>query len=430
MPRLRALSALTALAVTAALTGGPAGAGQRDCGPLPLLLPCLAPPVAAPQAPTATRTLLVRLAPAVPVSSAEAVLTQFGVRVVRVLPQIHVVSVRVPEPTADAVAAALRRSPSIDTVEPEETVALSETTPNDARWTTQWGLQLAGFTQAWDVSRGSVKTVVAVVDTGVERSHPDLLNAVLPGRDLVDGDADPSDPHGHGTAVAGVLAARTNNRAGVAGACWNCRVLPVRVIDRDGRGDTATLAAGILWAVDHGADVINLSVGGARTTVAERDAVAYAVAHDVVLVAAAGNDGTTRRQYPAALEAVIAVTATDSSDRLYSWSTRGPWVDVAAPGCNTAPRLGQAYATFCGTSSATPLVAGLAGLVRSADPRASAGEVRRIVRTAAALVGAEGTARLDAARALQVSRPQKPKVQRPRATLLRRLVASIRRARS
>src|SRR5437588_683531 len=126
---------------------------------------------------------------------------------------------------AALAASAARSAPTGDPL-----VQAFDTIPNDALWPQQWGLQAAALPEAWDVTHGSPTVVVAVVDTGVDASHPDLHGAVLPGIDLVNGDADPSDDEGHGTAVAGVIAARTDNRTGQAGACWSCLVLPIKAL--------------------------------------------------------------------------------------------------------------------------------------------------------------------------------------------------------
>jgi subtilase family protein len=283
--------------------------------------------------------LLVRVRPGFSSGSLDPLLSSLGATIERSLWQISVLALRVPAANEEQTLRVLQRHPDIEEVEQEAFVSALDASPNDAHWPGQWGVKRAGFPTAWATTRGSGKTIVAVVDTGIETSHPDLRAALLAGRDFVDGDSTPSDEHGHGTAVAGVLAARTNNHAGIAGVCWNCRVLPVRVLDRDGSGDSATLADGIIWAVDQGADVINLSLGGDTTTIAEDGALAYAVRHDVVLVAAAGNEGRRTREYPAADRRVIAVAASDPSDRLYPWSNRGEWVDISAPGCNTSRQL-------------------------------------------------------------------------------------------
>jgi subtilisin family serine protease len=368
--------------------------------------------------------LLVRLRPGFSSGRLDPLLSSLGVTIERSLWQISVLALRVPAANEEQVIRALQRHPDIEEVEEEAFVSALDASPDDAHWPGQWGVKRAGFPTAWATTRGSAKTIVAVVDTGVETSHPDLRAALLPGRDFVDEDRTPSDEHGHGTAVAGVLAARTNNHAGIAGVCWNCRVLSVRVLDRDGSGDSATLAAGIIWAVDQGADVINLSLGGDTTTIAEDGALAYAARHDVVVVAAAGNEGNRTREYPAADRRVIAVAASDPSDRLYPWSNRGEWVDISAPGCNTSPWRGGNYATFCGTSSATPLVAGLAALIRSVRPRATGAEIVESVLRSASPDGR----RLDAARAFPVTEPKRRTSPPARGTRLRDLVSQRARA--
>src|SRR5207302_693694 len=158
---------------------------------------------------------------------------------------------------------------------------------------------------------------------------------------------------------AGVIAARSNNHVGGAGVCWRCLVMPIKALDSKGSGDDTLIAAGIVWAVDHGAQVINLSLGGPGSSVELANALAYASAKGVVVLAAAGNAGVTTQFYPAADPQVVSVAATTVADNRYSWSNFGSWVRLAAPGCNIAPILGDGYGTFCGTSSATPVVAGL-----------------------------------------------------------------------
>src|SRR5262249_19000614 len=154
----------------------------------------------------------------------------------------------------------------------------------------------------------------------------------------------------------------TNNRAGVAGMCWTCSILPIKVLGDDGTGSMDDVAAGIVKATDAGARVINLSLGGPAGAQTLQDAVDYAYARNVIIVAAGGNSGVSTPFYPAAYDHVVSVAGTDESDRLYSWSGFGPWVRIAAPGCNPAPTVDGGYATFCGTSSATPVVSGLIAL--------------------------------------------------------------------
>lgn len=209
----------------------------------------------------------------------------------------------------------------------------------------------------------------------------------MPGFDVVNNDFDPQDDNGHGTAAAGVIAARTNNAQGKAGVCWNCAVMPVKVLGASGSGTTSAIASGILWAVAHGADVINLSLGGTGTTSALADAVAQAASQGVVVVAAAGNNGNTTPFYPAAYPQVISVAGTTSADGRYEWSTYGSWVQVAAPGCNIAPEAGGGYVNFCGTSAATPVVSGIAGLAYSLEPTLSKSTFELALRSAAVPLG-------------------------------------------
>jgi hypothetical protein len=275
----------------------------------------------------------------------------------------------VPTGQVEEAIDSLEDSPAIEYVEREVVLEATTTIPNDTLWQEQWGPRRVRAPRAWDATRGSSSVVVAVVDTGVAYGHPDLQGLFVPGFDFVNNDADPRDDHGHGTAVAGVIAARTQNHEGQAGMCWKCSVMPVKVLDRNGSGPTSTIAAGIVWAVNHGARVINLSLGGAGTTQVLQDAVVFAASKGVVVVAAAGNSGSSTKFYPAAYADALSVAATTSSDNLYDWSNRGlDWVQVAAPGCNVAPVRGGGYGDFCGTSSATPIVSGIAALALSLDP--------------------------------------------------------------
>jgi subtilase family protein len=221
----------------------------------------------------------------------------------------------------------------------------------------------------------------------VDADHPDLRGALVPGFDVVNRDPDATDDNGHGTAAAGVVAARTKNIHGQAGVCWTCAIMPVKVLGADGRGTTSAIASGILWAVAHGADVINLSLGGTGTTSALADAVAHAASEGVVVVAAAGNNGNHTVFFPAAYPQVISVAGTTSSDHRYEWSNYGSWVQVAAPGCNIAPDRGGGYVNFCGTSSATPVVSGIAALAYSLRPTLLRTGFEQALRSTAVPIG-------------------------------------------
>ncbi len=238
--------------------------------------------------------------------------------------------------------------------------------------------------------------MVAVVDSGVDPSQPDLQGAFVPGADFADSSGSTADQYGHGTMVAGVIAARGNNGQGVAGACWTCLIMPVKVLDATGQGTSANVAAGIRWAAAHGANVINLSfvLSGPDSDV--ESAIAYAHQQGAIVIAAAGNAGTGDPTYPASYPFVVSVAATDSSDQLYGWSTHGSWVTLAAPGCTMTTALGGGSATFCGTSAAAPLVSGLAALGYEAGAPSEAELEAELEQTAKPLPGAVGSGRVDA----------------------------------
>jgi subtilisin family serine protease len=312
--------------------------------------------------------LVVGLEDSASAARVERAMARAGARPKRTIGKLDARVVDVPSGEVAEAISELRADPAVEYVEREVLLERADTTPNDTLWRNQWGPKLVRAPKAWDATRGSSATVIAILDTGVDFRHRDLQGAFVAGYDAINNDGDPTDDHGHGTAVAGIVAARTQNEVGQAGACWRCALMPVKVLDASGWGTTSAIAAGIVWATDHGADVISMSLGGAGQTQALADAVAYAAARDVLVVAAAGNAGSTAPFFPAAYPGVVSVAGTTASDNLYPWSNRGAWVRVAAPGCNTAPRRGGGYESFCGTSSATPLVSGLAGLALSLAP--------------------------------------------------------------
>jgi thermitase len=273
--------------------------------------------------------------------------------------------------------------------------------PNDRKFDGQWGLRKATFTGAWEDARGR-GAKIAVVDSGIEQGHPDI-GKISAQKDFVSGDAVANDPYGHGTHVAGVAAALTNNDRGVAGGCPACRLLVARVLDAYGNTTDATLVSGINWSVDNGADVVNLSLGGPKPSAGLEQAIKDASARGAVIVAAAGNTGTTWLQYPAAYPAAIAVSATNKNDALAGFSSRGDWVDLAAPGTGiisaraaggshrfygTCSDAGRGYVACGGTSQSAPFVSALAGLLSSQGK--GAGEIRRRMQNTATDLGAAG----------------------------------------
>jgi subtilisin family serine protease len=245
------------------------------------------------------------------------------------------------------------------------TASLTAASPNDPLWPAAWGLRAVGAPTIWRGGNGSSRTVVAVLDTGVDATQPDLAGALVPGWNALTSTANTQDDFGHGTEVAGVIAARAGNRMGAAGYCPGCAIMPVKVLDSSGHGQGDRIAAGIDWATTHGAAVINLSLVLSYSDSGVSKAIANAVAHGVLVVASAGNDGGTQPRYPAAEPGVISVAAADPSRNIYDWSTTGGWVGIAAPGCNETGTTAHTFTEFCGTSSATAAATGLIALALS-----------------------------------------------------------------
>jgi len=235
--------------------------------------------------------------------------------------------------------------------------------PDDPYFGRQWGLTIIGAPQAWDVTTGSPSINIAILDTGVDQDHPDLADKIVSNINLTSSPT-ADDIHGHGTHVAGIAAATTNNGVGVAGLGHTSTIMNVKVLGDGGAGTYSGLVSGIIWAADNGAEIINMSLGGSRYSTTLENAVNYAWSRGVVVVAAAGNAGSSTPCYPAAHANCMAVAATDGWDALASFSNYGNWVDVAAPGVAIYATLkDSSYGYKSGTSMASPHVAGLAGLV-------------------------------------------------------------------
>ena len=264
----------------------------------------------------------------------------------------------------------------------------------------QWNLPKVQAPLAWDVVTGSVPITIAVIDTGVDGTHPDLTAQMVDGAyQFTDFTGvhtgtipagTKNDPHGHGTHVAGILGASTNNATGVAGMFWGARIMPFRSQDSTGNGEDYDVAAGLVWVVDHGARVVNISLGGTAYNQALADAAAYAWANGVVVVAAGGNYSGLTPTYPAAYTDVLGISPTGQSDQWVNFGTTGHgfWIDAAAPGQGVlSTHLYSGYVSMSGTSMASPLVAGLAALIRSANPDLTNSQVTRIITTTADKVG-------------------------------------------
>ncbi|WP_281890341.1 S8 family peptidase [Paenibacillus sp. YYML68] len=239
--------------------------------------------------------------------------------------------------------------------------------PNDPYFSNyQYGPQRIQAPEAWDITAGAAEVRIAVIDTGVQLNHPDLAGKLTNGYDFVDGDSQPEDRNGHGTHVAGIAAAVTNNGGGIAGVAPLVSIIPVRVLGDDGNGSLSAVADGIVYAANQGAQVVNLSLGSPYSSLTLQNAVQYAWSRGSVIVAAAGNDGSSVPSYPANDANVLAVASTNETDVKSSFSNYGTWVEVAAPGEDIlSTYTGSYYAYLSGTSMAAPHVAGVAALLAS-----------------------------------------------------------------
>jgi hypothetical protein len=268
------------------------------------------------------------------------------------------------------------------------------TNPNDPVWSYEWGQRLTRASDLWQLTTGDPKIVIAVVDTGLAPLTD--LTQVIPGWDIVGNDTNTADDFGHGTWVSSVIGATGDNGQGMAGYCWKCSLMPVRVAAGRTGALAPAVAAGIRWAVDHGARIINVSLASNGYDVGELGAVEYAEDHGVLVVGAAGNGGDTSPLYPGGYPGVLAVAGTDQNDALYSWATRGSWVSLGAPGCGEVLDVDVGPAWACGSSFAPPVVSGIAGLLMSLDPGLTVNQITDALRATAHPVAGIAGGRVDA----------------------------------
>ena len=298
----------------------------------------------------------------------------------------------------DAVIAELATDPAVEYAEPNYVVQLADdgavaaVAVNDPKTAGQYSLDRMRVRDAWSLTKGG-SGVIAVLDTGVQASHRDLAGRVLPGYDFVNSDSNAADDNGHGTWVAGIIASNPNDGYGIAGVSWSDKILPVKIMNSSGTGDTSDLTSGIVWAANHGATVINMSVGGFPASQYVQDAVNFAWNKGVVLVGAAGNNNREEAFYPASLANVVSVSATQSDDEFSNWSSYGSRVDVSAPGasvqttnCTVCTYAGHntlgEHTYISGTSFATPNVAGVIALIQARYPAYTPSQVvSRLVST-------------------------------------------------
>ncbi|MGD0495286.1 MAG: NosD domain-containing protein [Candidatus Bathyarchaeia archaeon] len=296
----------------------------------------------------------------------------------------------VPLSTLDSFVSEAEKGGLASYIEPNMRYQI-DAVPNDPEWSKQWGLRTIEADWAWNTTVGSHSILVAVVDTGIDWQHPDLAaNYVALGYNWVNNDPNPMDDNGHGTHCAGVIAATINNSLGIAGLA-QVRIMGEKGLDASGIGSSSELAKAIVHAVNQGANIISCSWGSSAESTVLHEAVRYAYEHGVVVVAAAGNDATNVKHYPAAFDEVVAVAATDELDNPASFTNYGDWLKVAAPGVNIySTVLGGTYAYMSGTSMATPHVSGVAALIWSMFPNMTRDQVWAQLQYTADDLGAPG----------------------------------------
>ncbi|MDD5702817.1 MAG: S8 family peptidase [Dehalococcoidales bacterium] len=353
-----------------------------------------------------TDRVIIKFHPLIPKYFKNKAVESYGLNIKEELKLAHSYVIEVPKGKVSEYKDKIKKNLLVDYIE-EDYLAYELSIPNDPSFSEQWGLTKIQAPEAWDVNRGSDAVDIAIVDSGINYQHPDLGAKVKSSVDCRSGSC-PSlwtqDPGGHGTHVAGIAGAITNNSQGVAGVSWDANLMSVKVLNDSGSGYYSWIANGIVWAADNGAEVINLSLGGSFSSSTLQSAVNYAWNKGVTVVAASGNRGTMSPTYPAYYSNVIAVAAVTQSDTKASFSNYGSWVDVAAPGVSIYSTYQSGYEYLSGTSMASPYVAGLAALIKAQNPDFSNQETRQKLESSADTITGTGSfwkyGRINACRAL------------------------------
>ncbi len=389
---------------------------------LPLIALAQKQPPAHPNKEFVAGRILVKFKDGVSDSQARGVLASRNALSTNVIPQIGVHVVQLPRGANEqAEANAFKGLAGVEFAELDGYLQPQSLNPNDYGFITgdQWGLPKISAPDAWSVTTGSSSVVIAVISTGVDSTNPDLQGKLVPGWNVYDNNSNTADVGQEGTIVAGIVGALTNNSIGVAGVCWNCMVMPVRVTGPDQSVTASNLATGIIWAADHGARVANASFNATSLSTIS-SAAQYLWGKGGVLTVPSGDYGLvdTNPNDPY----IITVGATDQNDGLYSWSNKGSDIDLVAPGMtlSTVPITQYSYAS--GTSIAAPFVAGVAALMLSVNPSLTPTQVTSMLQSSADDLGAPGWdstygyGRLNALKAVQAaagiagSPPQAPVV--------------------
>ncbi|MBK4735215.1 S8 family serine peptidase [Noviherbaspirillum pedocola] len=304
----------------------------------------------------------------------------------------------------------LSQNPHIQFAELDRKVS-AKFTPNDPYFGSEWHLAKVNAPSAWDTTQGAGVTI-AILDSGVDGSHPDLVPNLVAGYNFYDNNTNTADACGHGTAVAGTAAAVSNNGAGVAGVAGQARIMPIRVAYFDTTYNEcyayySTISNGLTWAADHGAKIANVSYGGVAASSSIISAAQYMQSKGGLVFVSAGNNGTQDNTTPTS--SMIVVSATDQNDNLFSWSTYGSFVTLSAPGDVWTTSNGSGYQEWMGTSFSSPLTAAVGALVMAANPSLTGASVQNILQSTAVDLGAAGKdiyygyGRVNAAAAVQAA---------------------------
>jgi subtilisin family serine protease len=318
---------------------------------------------------------------------------KYETRVKNIIPKINVMVVEIPESkTSQNFLQTLKNDKEVLFAEPD--IKVEADNFNDPMFNEQYALKKVDAVNAWAVNQGNQSTVIGIIDTGVDLDHPDLKSKLLDGYNAINPGTPPKDDARHGTHVAGIASAIGDNSIGISGLAPKCKILPIKVLG-NGTGSIATISDGLIWAADHGADVVNMSLGTYTEEKTLGEAVKYALGKNVVCVATMGNDNMEKRRFPAGFPGMIAIGSTDENDKKSTFSNYGDWITVSAPGTNILSTLPtymspNGYGKMSGTSMAAPLVTGLVGLIRSQSKGLSPAETAKILKAGSDDLGDAG----------------------------------------
>ena len=332
--------------------------------------------------------LLVRPKAGISNAQLDRILAVHGGKRAKHLEAINVHIIELPATANEmAVLKSLHSNPHIAFAEPDAVLAPSLVV-NDPYFTQEWHLAQISAPAAWD-SRTGTGITIAILDSGVDLTHPDLSAQLVPGWNMYDNNSNTADVYGHGTNTAGTAAAAGNNAAGVAGVAFGSKIMPIRITDTAGSGYYSTAANGITWAADHGARVASISFLGVTASSTVLSAAQYMRSKGGVVVAAGGNTGALET-FPAT-DYITSVAATDSTNSITGWSSYGSFIDVAAPGVNILTTAnGGGYSGVSGTSFSTPVVAGVYALMMSANPTLPPTQLDGVLFSTATDIGVAG----------------------------------------